>query len=140
MAKVKCTLDGELMFPSDYLASVEFKGRDVTLTIKHIQKEDLKMKGGKSETKPVIYFAETPKKLVVNATNADSIGQMYGPRAEDWIGKRITLYPTKTTFGRETVDCIRIREKVPAPKQDKQQPATVSEGDIDAAFGDGGEA
>ena len=33
MAKVKCTLDGELMFPSDYLASVEFKGRDVTLTI-----------------------------------------------------------------------------------------------------------
>lgn len=103
------------MFPSDYLAAVEFKGKDVTLTIESVVIEDLQIRGGAKEAKPIIKFAETPKKLVCNKTNADSIATMYGSEAESWLGKRITLYPTKTQCGRNTVDCIRIRETEPAP-------------------------
>ena len=110
----KVTLDGKLMFPSDYLAAVEFGGKDVTLTINGVTVEELKMRGGASDRKPVISFAETKKKLVCNKTNADSIAQLYGTEAKGWAGKRITLYPTKTQCGRDTVDCIRIRETVPA--------------------------
>lgn len=143
MAKSKVKLGDELMFPSEYLAAVEFKGRDVTLTIKDIRKEDLKLRGGKSERKPVIYFHETAKKLVCNVTNGDSIAAMYGSQAKDWVGKRITLYPTKTTCGRDTVDCIRVRETVPAAKSaPAQQPTPPDAGgftdaDIDAAFAGG---
>jgi len=112
----KVTLEGRLLFPNDYLAAVEFKGKDVTLTVKSVKVEELRMRGGAKESKPVLTFVETPKKLVCNKTNADSIAQMYGSEASAWVGKRITLYPTKTQCGRETVACIRVREKVPPPK------------------------
>lgn len=113
----KVTLGGTLMFPNDFLAAVEFKGKDVTLTIASVEIESLRTKGGGNESKPVLKFSETKKKLVCNKTNADSIAQMYGSEAKEWVGKRVTLYPTKAKFGRETVDAIRVREKVPpAPK------------------------
>lgn len=124
----KVTLGGELLFPNDYVSAVEFKGRDVTLTITDVQREELRIRGGKSEVKPVVYFRETPKKLVCNKTNADSIAIMYGNEASEWIGKRVTLYPTKTQCGRETVDCIRVREKIPAGKA---PPAPQPEVDTD---------
>lgn len=111
---VKVLLHGELMFPSEYLAAVEFKGRDVTLTISGVERQELVMKGNKKDTKPVLTFRETPKKLICNKTNAGSIAEMYGRDAENWVGKRVTFYPTKTTCGRETVDCVRVREKKPA--------------------------
>lgn len=118
----KVTLGGELMFPSDYVAAVEFKGKDVTLTIVSVKLEELVMVGGTKKKKPVVCFAETKKKLVLNKTNADSIAVMYGGEARTWAGKRITLYPTKAKFGREMVDAIRVREVVPqqtetAPEQ-----------------------
>ena len=100
----KVTLGNELLFPSDYLAAVEFRGRDVTLTVASVFKDELKMRGGKSETKPVLSFRETKKKLVLNKTNADSIAEMYGTEAAEWVGQRVTFYPTKTQCGRETVD------------------------------------
>lgn len=123
----KVTLDGKLMFPKDYIAAVELQGRDWTLTITGVQREDLVMQGGAKKNKPVLTFAETKKKLVVNSTNADSIATMYGGEARTWIGKRITVFPTKTTCGRDTVDCIRVREKKqeppdPAPQQPPRQP------------------
>lgn len=113
----KTTLDGELMFPSEYVAAVELKGRDVTLTIAHIEKAELQLRNGGKKVKPVLHFKETKKKLVCNVTNADSIAHLYGTEAKNWLGKRITLYPTRVPCGREQVDAIRIRETVPQPKQ-----------------------
>lgn len=112
----KVTLNNTLLFPSDYLSAVEFLGRDVTLTVARVFIDELKMRGGKSEQKPVLTFKETKKKLVLNKTNADSIAVMYGSEAGAWVGKRVTFYPTKTQCGRDTVDCIRVRETVPSAK------------------------
>lgn len=116
MAKVlaKCILHDELMHPSDYLAAVELKGRDVTVTVAKVEFEDLQLAGGKKERKPVISFVGKKKKFVCNKTNADSIAQMYGTKADEWVGKRITLYPTKTTVGKKMEPCIRVRESVPS--------------------------
>lgn len=123
----KVTLDGSLMFPSDYVAAVEFKGKDWTLTINSVKVEQLVMVGGAKKTKPVISFSETKKKLVLNKTNADSIASMYGAEASKWVGKRITLYPAKALFGNQTVDAIRIREKEPPPKGKGKAPAAPPE-------------
>lgn len=109
----KVLLEGKLLHPSNYLAAVEFQGRDVTLTIQSVQREELALAKGGKEMKPTITFRETPKKLVVNKTNADSIAQLYGHVADEWAGKRVTLYPARTLVGRDEVDCIRVRETVP---------------------------
>lgn len=109
----KVTLGGELAFPSDYLAAVEFKGRDVTLTITSVSKEPLKMMDGSTKHKMLLRFKGTEKKLVCNKTNADSIAQLYGTKAEEWVGKRVTLYPTRCLAFGDMVDCVRVRETVP---------------------------
>ena len=106
----KPTFGGELMFPNDYLAAEEFGGKDVTLTIKSIKRDALRTTSGSTEDKYVIEFEKTKKKLVLNKTNAVQIAKVHGTKAEDWIGKQITLYPTTCmAFGSET-DCIRVRD------------------------------
>src|SRR5882672_6373061 len=117
----KATLDGKLLFPSAYVAAVEFKGRDVTLTIKSVAREEMKMQGNVSKNAPVVSFVETRKKFVLNKTNSGTIADIYGTKAEDWVGKKVTLYPTRTQCGRNTVDCIRVRDTRPkgAPSQNQ---------------------
>lgn len=115
------TLDDELMFPSLYLGAADLKGKDVTLVIERIQKEDLSRQGGKKERKPVVSFRKTGKMLVLNKTNAASIAELYGNAAGEWVGKAITLYPTRTSMGPKQVDCIRIRPQVPSLKPAEPQ-------------------
>ena len=103
------------MFPTDYLAAAEFRGKDVTLTIKSVSMEDLPIAGrSDKERRPVVRFEETPKKLVLNKTNAKSIAKLHGPQTSDWCGERVTLYPTTTKFGSEVVECVRVRDSKPA--------------------------
>ena len=100
-----------LMFPSDFVKAADLDGKDVTKTIKAVTMDELTMTGGRKETKPVIRFSDADKKLVLNRTNANIIASMYGNETDNWIGKKITMFPDVTTFGRDTVDCIRIRKE-----------------------------
>lgn len=120
----KATLGGALLSPSDFLAAVEFKGKDVTLTIKSISVDDLQTSDG-SKRAPVITFHETKKKFVLSAKiNIHTIASLYGTAAEDWVDKRITLYPTTCkAFGNPNTDCIRIRPTVPPAKGAKSATA-----------------
>ena len=107
-----------LMFPTDYVAAPELQGRDVTVTIKSVSIDAMPLAGStKKEKRPIIQFEETPKKLVLNKTNAKVIAKLLGVITNDWIGHRVTLYPTTTKFGPDTVDCIRVRDRLPAAKE-----------------------
>ena len=108
---VAVTLDGELMFPSNYIGAADLKGRDVTLTIEKIQMDELMLVGGKKQKKPVVYFDKTPKMLVLNKTNAKTIADMHGTEMRTWFGKKVTLFPTDTRCKGKTVPCVRIRER-----------------------------
>ncbi len=101
-----------LMFPSDFVKADDLNGKDVTKKIKAVTMDELTMAGGRKETRPVVRFSDAEKKLVLNKTNAITISKMYGNETDEWIGKQITMYPTETQFGSETVDCIRIRKEV----------------------------
>ena len=46
-------------------------------------------------------------------TNANSIARRYGDETDDWIGAKLELYGSVTTFGGKEVDCIRIRPALP---------------------------
>jgi len=116
-------MHAELLHPNEFLKAADLRGQDVTLTILHVELEQLTMTGGQKETKPVVHFTEMQKRegverkrLVLNKTNRRIIQRLYGDETDHWKGKRITLYPTRAKFGRDDVDAIRIRNKKPETK------------------------
>lgn len=82
-----------LLTPSKYIKAVEFKGKDVTLTIKGVKLEDLEKEDNTTERKGVVHFDETAKGWVINVTNCRSLVQMFGNETDNWVGKQVTLYP-----------------------------------------------
>lgn len=87
-------------------------GKDVTVTIDYVVREQITSTGGKKEECTVAHLRDGVKPFILNATNSKSIAKMYGNYIEDWAGKQITLYATTTKMGGETVECLRIRPKV----------------------------
>ena len=93
------------------MKSAEFKGRDVTLTISSLKLEDLAVEGGGTKAKPIIGFAERPKLWVLNRTNSECLKAMFGRETDNWLGKRVTLFPAPFTdpFTGEQGTAIRVR-------------------------------
>jgi len=94
----------------DFIKAADLQGRRANVTIKGARLEDLQ--DGK---KIVLDFVETPKRLVLNKTNANMICDLLKNRdAEQWFGSTISLRPDKTQLqdGR-TVDCIRVDFELP---------------------------
>lgn len=111
MAHWKKFMDKEL------LGAHDLDGRDITVTIESVSGGEVTGNGNKKNKKPIATLRGTPKKLALNATNCKVIEQLAGtPDVEKWRGVRVTLWPTTTQFGGQTVDCIRIR---PYPPKDK---------------------
>lgn len=108
--------DYRAMFSSEYLSSWDLNGKDVTVTISRVTAGELTGTGGRKTKKPLIYFEGAGKALAANKTNCKTIAAMYGTDTKEWIGKRITLYPTKTDMAGQQVDAIRVRPQVPKGK------------------------
>ena len=82
------------LFPSKWLKGATLSG-DANLTITTLLQEEL---GDDRQEKPVLYFKEVEQGLVLNATNYDTIASLYGEETDNWVGKKITIYPTEVTF------------------------------------------
>lgn len=113
------------LYPNRFLHADQLKGRKVTLTIKSVDVEELTGENNKKAAKVILSFTERPLELVTPKTNGECLRRMFGNNPHDWAGKRITLFPSKTSFGRETVDCIRIWG---SPDLTEDMPITVSQG------------
>lgn len=131
------TMEGKLLFPSEYVAAFDLKGKDSTVTISKIELSDLRLEKGGVKRKPVVHFEKTSKKLVLNKTNAAVIAILHGPVVEKWVGKKIILFPTTTTCGRNTVDCIRVRDY--QPDQPREVPVDGLTDDMPEFVPDGSE-
>lgn len=105
-------------FPSKYLkASDILEPRQVTIT-----KVEMDNVGDDSGNKPVAYFNEEAKGLVLNVTNARQIAKLYGDETESWTGKAITIFATTTDFRGDIVDCIRVRPPADQPATESENP------------------
>ena len=95
---------------SPYLYACHLAFKDLTLTIDKVKGGEVVGTGGKKTGKPVIYWREKDARpLALNKTNGAQITSLYGTaNVKEWKGKRVTLYPTNTTFGKDTVECIRV--------------------------------
>lgn len=116
------------VYPSKYLAAdsdVPEEGQ-LVVTIDEVKVERLGQ-GNDAEDKPVAYFKETKKGLVLNKTNWTQIAKVLGADdSDDWINRRIALFSTDVTFGSEMKRGIRVSGKAPkgaAPRQ--PEPAAV---------------
>lgn len=108
------------LHPSMYLKAVDLE-EDMDVTIKGLKMEAMKDNDGNEEEKPVLYFRELDKALVLNSTNKKRIlAQHPAEDTDEWNGKRITL--TKEwveAFGKAD---WAIRVKM-LPPQGKKAPA-----------------
>lgn len=115
--------DFRTMYDKDFIYAYDLEGRDVTATIERVTAGEVVGTGGKKSKKPVVYFRGSQKGLALCVTNGRTIAALYGNKTEEWVGKRITMFPSQTSFGGQTVDCIRIRPSVPTAKTKDHAPA-----------------
>jgi hypothetical protein len=100
-------------FPSKYIKAGDLAGKEHTLTIANVRIEDVGTSDS-PEDKLVLYFAGRTKGCVLNKTNATAIAHRYGEETDEWVNKPVIVYPDRTMFGGQMVDCIRMRAPVPA--------------------------
>ena len=98
-------------FDYRFVSAEELKG-ETTLTIKNVIQDEA-FNGKTKEPVTVLKFEGAEKGMVLNKTNAKAISTaLKTPFLEDWVGKQITIYPTKVSaFGQE-VDAIRVKIKM----------------------------
>jgi glutaredoxin len=124
-------------FPSKYIKTEDLEGREITATIERVEIEVIKNDEGESN-KPVVYFKNKSRGMVLNLTNFNSIADLCGQDSDEWSGKKISLYPTKTQLGSKTVPCIRIKpangpaaNQLRAPVKQSENPAAFVADSID---------
>lgn len=98
-------------FPSKYLKAADMD-EDMIVTMTAVRKE-LIGQGDDQDEKPILFFQETDKGLVLNKTNATTITNLYGPETHKWAGKKIALFTTEVAFGGKQTLAIRVRMKAP---------------------------
>jgi hypothetical protein len=106
------------MFENNYVGAWDLtddqdRPIDKTVLIERVEAQVIKSQRGEAK-KPVLWFKGVNRPMVVNKTNARVIATLYGPRVEDWAGKRITLYQATTNTSDGEVLCVRVRPKEPA--------------------------
>lgn len=97
----------------DMLFAFDLGGKEVTVTIEKVWAGEISGEQGRKSKKPFVSFRGKTKKLALNKTNGKTIAQLYGTDTAAWVGKSITIYPTTTTFGNDTVECIRVKPSIP---------------------------
>src|SRR3990172_1240927 len=91
---------------------------EATVTIDRVMEiTDAQFKGGRSKKKCyAIQFVGKARMLVLNGVNRETLKEMWGRKATDWIGKQIVLYvkPDVLLMGKK-VPGIRIRPAAVEP-------------------------
>tara|TARA_Y100000310_G_scaffold261327_1_gene270624 strand:- start:4532 stop:4924 length:393 start_codon:yes stop_codon:yes gene_type:complete len=122
-------------FPSKYLRAADLQGKREPVVMDRVLVETVGS-GTDVEDRPVLYFAQKDKGIVLNKTNANTISDAYGAETDTWEGKTVVLFPSRVAFSGKMVDCIRIDipaappAETPAPDPEPEQHEAVSSDDI----------
>lgn len=99
-------------FPSNYLKASDLNGQSPTVTIEHVEMQELGQ-GRDKERKLVIGFKGKEKTMICNKTNATTIASLYGPDTESWLNQKITLTAREVEFQGTMVLAIRVSLQKP---------------------------
>lgn len=127
--RIEMDIYGTELFP--YIAGEMLAGKgSVTLTIKDVRNEELRSSRG-ADQKPVVYFKERDKGLVLNKTNAKQIARLYGRETNDWRGKKISIYAQEGEWFGEKGYAIRIADTIPQNGRGRPAPQQETAHDDD---------
>jgi hypothetical protein len=102
-------MNREDLFPSDYFKASDLPPNGLPVKIEAVNRE-IVGKGAEAKEKGVVYFADQQKRLVLNATNFDLIGDALDSfDTDDWTGRAIVLVAEKTRFQGKVTPCVRVR-------------------------------
>jgi hypothetical protein len=125
-------MDINSMFPSKYLKKEDFP-QPTVLTIKLCAIEEV----AKGETKPILYFTERAKGIVLNKTKATLLGSTFGNDSDSWAGRkvRLSIDPTVRDLAGNVVGGIKLEcSKGAAPPKPVVVPLPADSDDLDAPF------
>lgn len=106
-AEKKPTTYSEL-YPGRFLHADHLKGKPVTLKIADVYREQLYGEKGK-QVKAILAFEQTQLVYVCPPLNGRCLLEMFGTNVQEWIGKRVTLFPTAEFAPlKKNVPCIRV--------------------------------
>lgn len=115
------------VFKSDHLSTYDLEdflenGVVLEFTILHVSQFQETKVAGKKIAANIAYFKEPIKPMVLNATNSAILAKRMGtPFVEDWKEITVELYILKNiSFGKETVEGIRIKEEAPKMITEKE--------------------
>src|SRR5271165_4152014 len=99
------------MLMQDLYPTKHLSGTSVSAPIKAtIDKVVVEPVGQGNERKPILYFREGHKPMILNRTNADILAQKYGHDSDDWLGAQIVIFTTPVTDpSGKVVQGLRIR-------------------------------
>lgn len=105
-------------FPSKWLKAADIEG-DTPVTINNVTMEDV----GDDDRKPVVWFREFDKGMVMNKTNANNVSEIYGPDSDMWIGRPMVLATAMVDFQGKSMRALRL---YPPPRNAQQNHAQTS--------------
>jgi hypothetical protein len=115
------------MFPSLYLRASDIKDQQPVVTIDRVAMEPV---GQQREMKPVVYFQNKTKGLVLNKTNSKKISDIAGSgNTDDWQGVQIKLYSMEVEFQGEQVEAVRVRSPLASQRPNPPAPRAVPDSD-----------
>jgi hypothetical protein len=99
------------MYPRRYATGEDLQGKAVTLTVSRVVAEKMHPQPNTPAVERwVLYFKETQKGVILGRTLAYQIAEAMGADDTDqWIGRRVTLYPQPMTVAGKSVTAIRAR-------------------------------
>jgi hypothetical protein len=94
------------MYPSRYLKAADV-GRSRQLTVRKVHMEEV---GQERETKPVMYFMDETRGLILNKTNCNAAASILrSADTANWVGKQLTLHVEAVHYAGRSTPGIRIR-------------------------------
>ena len=101
-------------FPNEYIRADDLDGQGRVLVIGSVELRDL----ADGNSKPVMSFINTDKKLVLNRTNSNKLAELFGtPNTESWTGKAIRVYSTPVEFRGKTMMGVRVHPQLPTDNE-----------------------
>lgn len=98
------------------------KNIELNVRITTVSREMVQGPDGKKEECTVMQIPPN-KPMILNATNQKNLTKAIGsPFIEDWNGKVVTLYVAKVKAFGDTLDALRIKDKLPELKKPEFTP------------------
>lgn len=101
---------------SDFLKADDIGANFWTVTINKVDMKNF----DDGSRKLFVMFNDIDKGLVLNKTNADMIGGLYGHNTDAWVGRQIMLFTMPVDYQGKKVNAIRVRGPAPAQNSPMQ--------------------